>query len=336
MDGSIQQCKTLKSMIVTPSLSGCFFFLIDFKHKSASKHNGLARSLCQTSIHLDFLSSLTEVRDGVTANDKPTFTCTQLLPPARVVPTALTLYLRHAPQQHESLNSTVHLTANMGGHAFKSLHCPRIPPDVYGRVKHIATIALRTVFTHVTVPFEIPGKVDYGDVDFLVSAPFGNSTKLTLDTFPFQPAIEAIKRALNTTHGREGFLTPTCMYFAIPLPLDVSTVCIDKEKEGEEEEEEQKCWVQIDVKICFKPEIFSWMTFELSFASQLSILGSMVKPLGLTLDREGLHIRVEEIEATDWARSMVCVTNDHWLVCRVLGLGRKVVDGGFENDEESE
>jgi len=220
----------------------------------------------------------------------------------------------------------------MGGHVFRNLHCPCIPPDVYARVKNVTTLALRTVFSHVTVPHEVPGKVDYGDIDFLVSAPFGDSTEHILTTFPFQIVIDTIKQALNTTHGRRGFLTPDCMYSAITLPPTLSSVCIDEQ----DSEEEKETWVQIDVKICFKPEMFSWMTFELNFASQSSILGSMIKPLGLTLDPEGLHIRAEDMEATDWPGSRVFVTKDPWLVCRVLGLGRSVIDGGFESSEEGE
>jgi hypothetical protein len=40
------------------------------------------------------------------------------------------------------------------------------------------------------------------------------------------------------------------------------------------------------------------------------MLGSMMKPLGLTIDPVGLHIRVEEIEETDGPRSMVYIGKD--------------------------
>jgi hypothetical protein len=96
----------------------------------------------------------------------------------------------------------------MNGHAFKNLHCPREPLDVYARVQNVTTLALQMVFTHATVPHEVPGKADYGDIDFIGSAPFGDSIELTLTTFPFQPVVEAIKQALNTTHGRTGFFDP--------------------------------------------------------------------------------------------------------------------------------
>ncbi|KAJ4358991.1 hypothetical protein N0V95_002607 [Ascochyta clinopodiicola] len=219
----------------------------------------------------------------------------------------------------------------MGGHAFKTLHCPRIPAEVYAKVKTITTHALETVFSNVTVPFEIPDKSDFGDIDFLVSAPFGDCSTLSLTTFPFPTVIEAIKHALGTSHGRRGFLTPDCMYFAIPLPAKLNTIAED---DADSSDEELESWVQVDVKICFKPEMFSWMTFGLNYASQSGVLGSMVKPLGLTLDPEGLHIRVQEMEDTDWPGSMALVTQDPWTVCRILGLGRRAVDGGFESSEE--
>lgn len=221
----------------------------------------------------------------------------------------------------------------MGGHAFKSLHCPRMPPETYVQVKSIASAALQKVFTNVTVPLEVPGKADHGDCDFLVSTPFGDSSVLTSDTFPFESVVDAIKQALNTHHGRRGFLAPTCMFFAIPMPLSSTPGYLN---EGESSGEEIQFWAQIDIEVCFKPETFSWKTFELNYASQSSILGSMVKPLGLTLDPEGLHVRVKEMESTDWAASMVWITKDPWTVCRILGLSRRAVDGGFKSAEESE
>jgi hypothetical protein len=217
----------------------------------------------------------------------------------------------------------------MGGHAFKYLDCPRMPPSVYNEIKSSAAAALRTVFTNVTVPHEVPGKTDYGDVDFLVSAPFGRFDEFELTTFPYQEAVDAVKKALNTPHGRQGYLTPTCLYFAVPMP---SAFSLDNNDESDNEPE---LWVQIDAKICFNPKIFSWMEFELNHATQSSILGSMLKPLGLTINRQGLHLRVEEIESTNRDASMVFLSIDPWTVARALGLSRKRVDGGFKSAEES-
>ncbi|KAF2131109.1 hypothetical protein P153DRAFT_313451 [Dothidotthia symphoricarpi CBS 119687] len=203
----------------------------------------------------------------------------------------------------------------MGGHAFKGLHCPRISPDVYAKVKTQTTTALQTIFSHVVVPTEMPEKENYGDIDFLVSGGFHSS--ITADTFDWPSTVHAIKTAFNTIHGRRGFLNPDCMYFAIAA-----------------QDEHEEYFVQVDVKVCFKPELFEWYTFELNYASNSKMIGSMVKPLGLTIDPEGLHIRVEDIEGTNFPGSMVRVSKDPRDVLRVLGLDRRIVDGGFKTKNE--
>jgi hypothetical protein len=105
--------------------------------------------------------------------------------------------------------------------------------------------------------------------------------------------VQAIKSIFNTTQGRRGSKNPEYMYFAVRAP-------------GSESE----FWVQVDVKVCFKPDLFEWQTFELNYASNSKMIGSMAKPLGLTIDPEGLHIRVEEIEETNFPGSMVWIGKD--------------------------
>lgn len=206
----------------------------------------------------------------------------------------------------------------MGGHAFLDLHCPRFPPDVYAKVKFQTTAILRTIFSHVVVPTEMPRKDDFGDIDFLVSGPFHSPASTSLDNFDWPGTVAVIKSALNTPYGRRGFLNPGCMYFAIRAP-------------GHEDE----FWVQVDVKVCLKPEMFEWETFELNYASNSKMIGSMVKPLGLTIDPEGLHVRVEEIEETNFPGSMVWVSKDPRDVLRLARLDRRIVDAGFKTQDES-
>ncbi|KAH3945881.1 hypothetical protein HBI56_224020 [Parastagonospora nodorum] len=205
----------------------------------------------------------------------------------------------------------------MVGHAFKYLHCPRIPPSIYVKVKSQTTAALRTIFAHVVVSTEMPAKEDFGDIDFLVSSalhfPHSNNAK----NFDWEGCVSRIKSTLNTSHGRRGFKNPGCMYFAIRVP-----------------DTEDYYWVQVDVKVCFKPDMFEWETFELNYASNSKMIGSMVKPLGLTIDPKGLHVRVDEIEATNFLGSMVWVSKDPRDVLRITGLDRRIVDAGFKTKEE--
>jgi hypothetical protein len=207
----------------------------------------------------------------------------------------------------------------MGGHAFKELYCPRISPDIYAEVKLQTTSALRKIFRHVTVPTEMPEKEDYGDIDFLVSGLLHSPINATIDDFDWPGTVQTVRSAFNTVYGRRGFKNPDCMYFAIRAP-------------GQENE----LWVQVDVKLCFDPALFEWQTFELNYASNSKIVGSMVKPLGLTIDPQGLHIRVEEIEETNFPGSMVWVGKDPRDVLRIMGLDRRIVDAGFKTKVESE
>ncbi|USP80665.1 hypothetical protein yc1106_07939 [Curvularia clavata] len=204
----------------------------------------------------------------------------------------------------------------MGGRAFKDLHCPRISPDVYSKAKSQATAALQTVFEQVVVPTEMPEKCDYGDIDFLVSNPLKSPGAYTIQNFPWEETVQRIKEAFGTTHGRRGYLTADCMYFAVNAPCD------------------EDYFIQIDVKVCFKPELFEWCTYELNYASNSKIIGSMVKPLGLTLDPEGIHIRVEDIEETDHHGSMVWVSKNPKDLLRIAGLDHRMVHNRFSTKEE--
>ncbi|KAF1852105.1 uncharacterized protein K460DRAFT_299873 [Cucurbitaria berberidis CBS 394.84] len=205
----------------------------------------------------------------------------------------------------------------MGGHAFKRLHCPRMPPTVYNQVKLQLTTALHTIFSHVVVATEMPCKHDYGDVDFFVSGPLHSPTSKTIETFDWKGTIHAIKAAFNTIHGRRGFLNPDCMYFAVAAP-----------------DPDDDYFIQVDVKVCFKPKSFEWNTFQLNYASNSKIIGSMVKPLGLTIDPEGLHLRVEEIEETNFPGSMIWVSRDAKDLLRIVGLDRRIINAGFRTEDE--
>ncbi|KAJ5063384.1 hypothetical protein J3E72DRAFT_186765 [Bipolaris maydis] len=205
----------------------------------------------------------------------------------------------------------------MGGHAFKNLYCPRINPNVYCKIKAQATAALQTVFAHVVVPTEMPEKNDYGDVDFLVCSPLHYPQPHTLNDFPWEETVQLIKDAFKTTHGRRGYLTNDCMYFAVDAPCD-----------GKDH------FIQIDVKVCLKPELFEWYSFKLGYASNSKIIGSMVKPLGLTIDPEGIHIRVEDLEEMDHNGSMVWISKDPKDILRITGLDFRIVNAGFITKEE--
>ncbi|KAF2281418.1 uncharacterized protein EI97DRAFT_366197, partial [Westerdykella ornata] len=213
----------------------------------------------------------------------------------------------------------------MGGRAWRNLHTPRIPLKLYLHTRSLVTEALQKVFLHVCVPLEMPSKPDFGDVDFLVAGPLLrntdtaviNPTNPTRSAFPYDECVAEIKKLLNTTHGRKGHLTDKVMFFAIRDPSG----------EGD-------FWIQIDVKVCYDPKLFDWQRFYLNYATLSQPVGNMMKRLGLTMDEEGLYVRVKGLEDVNWEGSKVLVTRDPLQCAKLLGLSWKMVTWGFECDEE--
>jgi hypothetical protein len=136
-------------------------------------------------------------------------------------------------------------------------------------------------------------------------------------SFDYAHHVSKIKTVPKTPHGRKGHLTEKVMYFAIRAP-------------GREDE----FWVQIDVKVCEEPSLFEWEKFCFNYSTASGLLGSMLKPVGLTLDQEGLHIRVEGLEKANWEKSFVFLTNTPKELLKIVGLDKRLIIGGFKENAE--
>ena len=77
--------------------------------------------------------------------------------------------------------------------------------------------------------------------------------------------------------------------------------------------------MQVDVHVCPKG-LFEWTVFHQSHGDLWNILGTALRPLGLTINDIGLHIRIPEIECFDRKRSLVHLTSEPSSVLRFLGL----------------
>jgi hypothetical protein len=80
--------------------------------------------------------------------------------------------------------------------------------------------------------------------------------------------------------------------------------------------------------------MFDWMRFQLTYASALKLVGSMIKPLGMNINLEGLQLRVEEMEKTDMPGSMVFLTKEPKDVLKIIGLDRRILNTEFKTNEE--
>ncbi|KAF2659402.1 hypothetical protein K491DRAFT_712682 [Lophiostoma macrostomum CBS 122681] len=182
----------------------------------------------------------------------------------------------------------------MGGNAFhgQDLPTPRISKELYYQVRDDVTKKLKTLFTNVVVPTEMPSKNDFGDVDFLVAGPKGPVT----DPFDYEGQELNIKIALGTAHGFTSKHVERVMYFA--------------------------------------PEMFKWQTFQLQYASAAKMIGSMLKPLGLTFDPDGLHLRVEALDNVNMKKSMIFLTKEPREVLSIIGLDTRLLTRSFRESTE--
>lgn len=73
------------------------------------------------------------------------------------------------------------------------------------------------------------------------------------------------------------------------------------------------------------PDVASWKweLFHHAFGDLWNLLGTTIRPFGLTANENGLHVRIEEIEALDRKKSMIFLTKDPWEVCDLLRLDQE-------------
>ncbi|KAK0386993.1 hypothetical protein NLU13_5307 [Sarocladium strictum] len=194
--------------------------------------------------------------------------------------------------------------STMGGSAFTGgvdpLDTPRMPPHVYEAVKARCSAKLRELFICVASPIEGPGKIDHGDIDILVAWPkVSFSDKNT--------ALNAVKTALQAKRAILA-MGDTSANFAIPWPEDHGEYAT------------QSRFIQVDVKICDTLQSLQWLLFKHAHGDVWSILGSVIRPYGLTIDEQALYIRIPEIEDVNRKRSRVFLTSEPVEILHFLGL----------------
>lgn len=91
---------------------------------------------------------------------------------------------------------TDHQTSiTISGHALKTLHFSRMPPDIYTKFKSITTAAPQTFLTHVTIPHEIPLRAPVSDPELPSPQPEIRSSP------PHTPRISTYRGTLPSRPG---------------------------------------------------------------------------------------------------------------------------------------
>ena len=194
----------------------------------------------------------------------------------------------------------------MGGKAFTSgptpLFTPRMTPELYYSLRDHYISLLSTYYAQVATPVEAPCKTSYGDVDVLVCQP----KSISVNTDTLAKALDAVRK----------FSTPgsSTASFAVPYPGLQDT------------------YVQLDVHVC-PPGGFGWQLFHQSHGDMWNLLGTTIRPVGLTANDVGLHVRIPEIEEVNRKRGMLLLTSEPNQVLDFLGLDRDKYERPFESVE---
>ncbi|KAK4239441.1 hypothetical protein C8A03DRAFT_32474 [Achaetomium macrosporum] len=220
----------------------------------------------------------------------------------------------------------------MGGSAFSSLpdglYTPRMPRGVYQRVVSACHAALRELFICVATPIEGPGKNDHGDIDILVALErrmiFPNTPN---DSVPKKPheLMEAIRGLLCAEYA---IVHPTgeSANLAIRWPSDMehqittgSGPCRPDEIPCHTEASKDK-YIQVDVRICPDIDQLCWTLYKHAHGDIWNLIGSTIRPFGLTVDEEALWLRIPEIEKVDRRKAKVYLTRDPVEILHFLGM----------------
>jgi hypothetical protein len=223
----------------------------------------------------------------------------------------------------------------MGGLAFATgrdaLQTPRMPKPVYEAAKRRCHQILLQCYYCVATPIEGPGKTDFGDVDILVAWPKS-------DEFAGRRGLEEVARRLRAERVMFEGGPGDSAHVALPWPREfeflhdesLSTAQgLSKDEDEDEAPQEPNTdvrtlpslrHIQVDIRICASPSHLQWLLFKHAHGDMWNLLGSTIRPYGLTVDDAALWVRVPEIEASDRKRARVFLSDDPAETLAFLGL----------------
>ncbi|PBP24491.1 hypothetical protein BUE80_DR004610 [Diplocarpon rosae] len=203
----------------------------------------------------------------------------------------------------------------MGGNAFMShsppLQTPRMPFHIYKQVLPRVLAILHQHFLRAASPIEAPGKADYGDIDgklppslplcslrVLIFSPL--TAAYDQSVTPKLKVAESIAQDLGAIAwiaGPKG----QAMNFAIPWPREREQ---DHNAVPDPLPAAEK-FIQLDLHILATAHELDWHLFHDAHGDLCSILGSIIRPFGLTVNHTGMHLRIPSIEAHDRKKSLI-------------------------------
>ncbi|EMD92423.1 hypothetical protein COCC4DRAFT_162552 [Bipolaris maydis ATCC 48331] len=207
----------------------------------------------------------------------------------------------------------------MGGLAFadtvadsgQPIIVPRLSLELYKQLSARYQRELETIFEKVVIPREAPGKVDHGDIDYLVDglrSPYTESNVWDLIRDLFKAEAHILRGGSAS--------------YAVPDPATIGL------------------YVQVDVELCVghgtsnSAELFEWTRFVKSDSDLLQIIGVSHRPLGLVCNDQGLHVRVQEIEPYNKKKALLFLTRSPEEALEFYGLDVAKYQAGFTDEKD--
>ncbi|KAG9193200.1 hypothetical protein G6011_03235 [Alternaria panax] len=207
----------------------------------------------------------------------------------------------------------------MGGLAFATvptvsgnpIKVPRLPTALYQTLSANYQRLLETLFDRVVLPRDAPAKADHGDIDFLVQGIRPPNTKDSIWSF-VQTTLQA---DLHIPRGGSSS-------YAVPHP------------------ELSDAHVQVDIELSIgdespeSAELFEWTRFMKGDSDLLQIIGVSHRPLGLTCNDQGLHVRIAEIEPYNKKKALLFLTRDPDKAIKFYGMDVEKYWHGFTDEDD--
>ncbi|KAB5580776.1 hypothetical protein GE09DRAFT_1213214 [Coniochaeta sp. 2T2.1] len=226
----------------------------------------------------------------------------------------------------------------MGGSAFArapySLDTPRMPPGVYHNLKSACHARLREMYLYVASPIDGPGKQDHGDIDIIVFLekqsifPSSSQVQLPHPRTGHEP-LEQIAETLGAKHAIYQQPMFASANLALRWPED-DEIMAESDSSATAQKPRHD---QVDVKIACSLEEFHFSLFRHSHGDLSQIIGTSIRPVGLTIDEKALYIRIPEIENSDRKRAKVELTSDPVEILQFLGLRGHRIDSKHPSGE---
>lgn len=200
-----------------------------------------------------------------------------------------------------------------------------MPKKVYVQFKTQCLEILRDLYEIVESPIDGPGKTDFGDVDIAVQGP--KEGTITTDA---PQALEQISEALGAVRMIVAKGEDASSNLAVPWPELLESRTINEDAQQQESPEgtagaprpqsKEPKYIQVDISIFTDRDRLEWATFKHAHGDVWNLIGTTIRPYGLTVDHHAMWLRIPEVEKSDRKRGRVFLSADHIEILDFLGL----------------